>query len=432
MLKVVSLIASLTVISKILGLIRDLVIAHYFGTSMMADAFNLAYLFTGNVFIIFGGIGGPFYSAVVAKLPKLQDTPHIAWEFIKHIIIKASLALFLVSAGLYFFKSYLLKFFVDYAEKPEYFNLTLLNIDILLPLVLICGPIGIIFAILNCYKKYVEPSLSPAVVNVALIATVFLMGDSMSGLALAIGTSVGGILSLGFQFPSLIRIKSKIGTLKASAEDILKPKSDYYHILYPALLSTGMAQLMVFVDGFFCKGLAEGSWTSLVLANRLIQMPLGVLLTAFLVPLYPRITALIGDDNLAEVKRLLIKALKILSAIIIPGIIIGSFFAEDLIRLVFERGAFDARSTMMVSSVFFYISFSALPFVFRDSFTRTLYSFGDSKTPLYVMIAGIILKVILNFFLVERMGLEGIALSTTLVSLFNASVLFGFVRRKLS
>lgn len=432
MLKVVSLIASLTVISKILGLARDLVIAHYFGTSMMADAFNLAYLFTGNVFIIFGGIGGPFYSAIVAKLPKLQDTPHIAWGFIRHVLFKTSLALVLVSAGLFFFKSYLLKFFVDYVDKPEYFNLTLMNIDILLPLVLICGPIGIIFAVLNCYKKYVEPSLSPAVVNVALIATVLIMGDTMNGLALAIGTSIGGVLSLGFQLPSLARIKAKMGTLKASAEDILNAKSDYYHILYPALLSTGMAQLMVFVDGFFCRGLEEGSWTSLVLANRLIQMPLGVLLTAFLVPLYPRITAHIGDNNLTEVRRLLTKALKILTAIIVPGIIIAVFFAEDLIRLVFERGAFDARSTMMVSSVFFYISFSSLPFVFRDSFTRTLYSFGDSRTPLYVMVAGIILKVILNFFLVERMGLEGIALAASLVSLFNASVLFTVVRRKLS
>ena len=431
MLKVVSLVAGLTIVSKILGLIRDLVIAHYFGTSMMADAFNLAYLFTGNIFIIFGGIGGPFYSAIVSQLPKLQDTPQVAWGFLKEVTAKAFAALILISLALYIFKAHLLQFFVDATEKPEYFNLTLLNIDILLPLVLICGPIGIIFAILNCYKKYVEPSLSPAAVNITLIATVFLMGDSMSGLALAIGTSIGGVLSLGFQLPSLARIKSKMGTLQASKEDIKEVKTDYYGILYPALLSTGMAQLMVFVDGFFCRGLEEGSWTSLVLANRLIQMPLGVLLTAFLVPLYPHITSLIAQSNLTEVKRLLIKTLKILAAIIVPGILIGTFFAEDLIRLVFERGAFDARSTMMVSSVFFYLSFSALPFVFRDSFTRTLYSFGDSKTPLYVMILGILLKIILNCLFVAKMGLTGIALSTSLVSLFNASVLFSFVRAKL-
>lgn len=431
MLRIVSLVASLTVISKIIGLARDLVIAHYFGTSMMADAFNLAYLFTGNIFIIFGGIGGPFYSAIVAQLPKLQDTPQIALAFLKDIIIKTFLILSLIALALYFFKSQILKLFINIETQPDYFSLTSLNIDILIPLVLICGPIGIIFAILNCYKKYIEPSLSPAIVNIVLIGTVFIIGDGMNGLALAIGTSIGGIASLLFQAPSLIRIKSKMGNIKAQAEELIKAKSEFYHILYPALLSTAMAQLMVFVDGFFCKGLAEGSWTSLVLANRLIQMPLGVLLTAFLVPLYPRITAEISQANLREVKRLLIKTLKILTLIILPGIVLAAFFAEDLIRLVFERGAFNARSTAMVSSTFFFLSFSALPFIFRDSFTRTLYSFGDSRTPLYVMLAGIVLKIILNTVLVLRMGLDGIALATSLVSLFNASLLFLVVKSKL-
>lgn len=397
----------------------------------MADAFNMAYLFTGNIFIIFGGVGGPFYSAVVAELPKLQHKPELAWSFIKDICIKSSIVLILVSLGIYLYKAPLLNLFVNASEKPEYFNLTLLNIDILLPLVLICGPIGIVSAVLNCYKKYVEPSLSPAIVNIVLIACVFIMGDALSGLALAIGTSIGGVLSLVYQVPGLIVIRPKNKTLK-NQDEINLIKKNYHHILYPALLSTGLSQIMVFIDGFFCKGLDEGSWTALVLANRLIQMPLGVLLTAFLVPLYPRISSHIGEENISEVKRLLIKSLKILTLLIVPGMFIAGFLSEDLIRLVFQRGAFDERSTMMVSSCFFYLSFSALPFVFRDSFTRTLYSFGDSKSSLYVMFWGILLKIILNFFLVKSMGLEGIALSTSLISLFNALVLFFIVRPKLS
>ncbi|MDD9897387.1 MAG: murein biosynthesis integral membrane protein MurJ [Candidatus Melainabacteria bacterium] len=427
MFRVASLVAGLTVLSKVLGLVRDLVIANYFGTSMMADAFNLAYLFTGNFFIIFGTIGGPFYSAIVATLPKLEQN-HSTWDFIKDILIKTSFGLSAIALGIYVYKGHLLKFFID-ENKIEYFQATLTNIDILLPLIVLCGPIGIIFAILNCYKRYVEPSLAPAVVNIALIAAVFLMGDAANGIALALGTSIGGALSLGFQIPGLMQIRS------SHKESGTQPKNDtaikdYHKILFPALFSTGIAQAMVFIDSFFCKGLEEGSWTSLVLANRLIQLPLGVLLTAFLVPLFPRITELVKELKLDEIKRLLRKSIGILTLMCIPATFVGMYWSEEIIRILFERGAFTANSTAMVSSLFFYLCISIIPYVFKDSFARACYSFGDSRSPFLVMLFGISLKLVLNFLLVERFGLNGIAISTTLVSVVNAAILFMILRAK--
>ena len=86
MFRIAGLVAVLTIISKILGLARDLVIAHYFGTSMEADAFNLAYLLTGNFFIILGGIGGPFYSSLIAVLPKLQSQDFNVQDFLKDLL----------------------------------------------------------------------------------------------------------------------------------------------------------------------------------------------------------------------------------------------------------------------------------------------------------------------------------------------------------
>ena len=95
MYRVASFVAFLTIISKILGLARDLVIAQYFGTSMQADAFNMAYLFTGNFFIIFGGVGGPFYSAVVAALPKyiFEHSANDIWNFLKKLILNTTYVL---------------------------------------------------------------------------------------------------------------------------------------------------------------------------------------------------------------------------------------------------------------------------------------------------------------------------------------------------
>jgi putative peptidoglycan lipid II flippase len=483
MFKVASLVAILTLLSKVLGLARDLVIAKFFGTSINSDAFNMAYLFTGNFFIIFGCIGGPFYSAVVASIPKI-DLKNLRELFYK--ILWRGLALFSVIAALiYFFKPYLLTFFIDKQLKPAYFELTLTNIDLLLPLIIITAPVGIICALLNIFKRYYMPSLSPAVVNLALISTVFILGASQGGISLAIGMSIGGVISLILLIPQLINIlknpeaqsidENKLKT-KKSAEidgeankqtpaavsveaenqvksvkknsnlisspvsatgskvlDSTKPKSElqvYHHVLYPALLNTAMAQLMVFIDSYFCKGLADGSWTSILLANRLIQMPMGILLTAFLVPLFPQISKFVKDGNTAGIKQKLYRALKILVGLCLIATIVGMSFNEMIIRLLFERGAFDARSTAMVSELFFYLCLSMIPYVLKDSFARTFYSFNDARTPFFIMIFGMAFKFTLNSFLVERFGLNGIAMSTVILNVVNASLLFLILRVK--
>jgi putative peptidoglycan lipid II flippase len=447
MYKVASLVAVLTILSKISGLIRDLVITNYYGTSTISDAFNMAYLFTGNFFVVFGCIGGPFYSSIISIFPKLtkpadSDTEtsvslknHAAWTFFKGTVLKTSLALLVLVFAIFVLKSYILKSFIDIEARPEYYDLTVFNIDLLLPLILLCGPIGLIAAFLNIYKRYVEPSISPAIVNLALIAAVFVMGDSYNGIALALGTSVGAVLSLVFQLPAVESVR-KLLVKDHQTEtkdfqkqlrtyiDSVKSFKEYSHILFPALLSTALAQGMVFIDGFFCKSLEEGSWTALVIANRLIQMPLGVLVTSFLVPLFPKISELAATNQVEGIKQETLKAVQILTLLCLPAIIIGIFWTEPLIKFIFERGAFDARSTNMLSSAFFILCFSIVPYIMRDMVTRIFFSFGDSKTPFLVMIMGIILKVLLNFLLVKNYGLVGIASATVIITIVNFSVLY--------
>lgn len=430
MFKVAGLVAILTVFSKILGLGRDLVIAHYFGTSMEADAFNIAYLLTGNFFIILGGIGGPFYSSIIAIVPKLQTQNFKLAAFLKTIIKKLTLISFFAAVLMYFGKNFILQIFIDKDLKPEYFEQTLLNIDILLPILVITAPIGIMFAVLNCLKKYFAPSLAPAALNVVLISTVLLMGDGFHGLALAIGTSIGGIISFLIQIPFSFQ-KDLTNLVEMTKEKFSSVKKEYYGLLIPALLSTSSTQIMVFIDSYFCKYLQEGAWTSITLANRLVQMPLGVILTAFLVPVFPKISEMVEEKRFTRIKEVLTKSLGVLLLISIPGVIVGMVFPSQIISIIFERGAFNAESTALVAEVFFYLCLSIIPYIFRDSFTRTLYCFGDSKSPLYVMLIAIALKFILNSFLVSNYGIAGIAISTVAASSFNATCLYFILKRKL-
>ncbi len=427
MLKVISLVASLTFISKILGLVRDLVIAHYFGTSVYSDAFNLAYLFTGNIFIIFGCIGGPIYNSVVAILPKVNRSTQK--PFLKKILWQSIIIFSIVAAIIYFAKPYILNLFIDKALRPEYFNLTLSNIDLLLILIIITGPNAIIGALLNIYKKYYMSSLSPAITNITLILAVMISNASLFGMSLALGTTVGGLIALFIQWPAFKKIMDKgYKSIKIYSSEI----KEFNNILYPALLSTGFAQIMTFVDGFFCRGLEEGSWTALTLSSRLIQMPMGILITAVLVPFFPKISVLMKQNNLAEIKKRLIKLNLNLVLVCIPAVIIGSIWHEEIIRIIFERGAFNERSTEMVSSLFYYFSLGAIPYVLKEFLVRTFYSFGDSRTPLYVMLVTILLKAGLNYTLIPIMGLKALAFSMMLLNIvsFLALLIFFIVRFK--
>ncbi|NQY80355.1 MAG: murein biosynthesis integral membrane protein MurJ [Candidatus Caenarcaniphilales bacterium] len=436
MLRVASLIAGLTLISKLLGLVRDLVIAHYFGTSTYSDAFNLAYLFTGNIFIIFACVGGPIYSTVVASLPKVERS--LQGNFLKKILVSTSLIFIVVTALIFFTKDFILKAFIDQSLKPEYFDLTLRNIDVLLPLILITAPNAILAAVLNIYKKYFASSLSPAITNIALIISVIIFNTGFGGLSLALGSSIGGIFATTLFLPSFLKIVNRKSLNDDSSSEnfnLEKLKAEiksYDHILIPALMSTGFAQLMVFVDSFFCKGLEEGAWTAVTLANRLIQMPMGILITSIVVPLFPKISLLVKQANFKEINSRLLKLGRNLLALCIPGVIIGVIWHADLIRLVFERGAFDARSTAMVSSLFFYLCLGIIPYLFKELLVRTFYSFGDSRTPFMTMGLAIVIKASLNYFLVPIYGLDALAMTMVCMNIVSFLILLSlFIRKSL-
>lgn len=428
MLRVASLIAGLTLISKLLGLVRDLVIAHYFGTSTYSDAFNLAYLFTGNIFIIFACVGGPIYSTVISTLPKIERN---LWaNFLKKILVSTSLIFIVIAALIYLSKSFILKAFIDQSLKPEYFDLTLRNIDILLPLILITAPNAILAAVLNIYKKYFASSLSPAITNITLIISVMIFNTSFGGLSLALGSSIGGIFATILFLPNFLKIINKKTLEDFSFKKLKTEINSYNHILIPALMSTGFAQLMVFVDSFFCRGLEEGAWTAVTLANRLIQMPLGILITSIVVPLFPKISLLVKQAKFKEINSRLVKLGINLLLLCIPGVLIGLVWHTNLIRLLFERGAFDARSTAMVSSLFFYLCLGIIPYLFKELLVRTFYSFGDSRTPFMIMGLAIIMKASFNYFLVPIYGLNALAVSMVCMNIFSCLfLLINFPRR---
>ena len=433
--KIAGFVGIITIISKIFGLFRDLVIARFFGTSITADAYNFAYLLTGNALVLLGGLGGPFHSATIATLTKVKDNAKESGSFLIKIFTATFFVLFLVMCFVLLFKKEIVHLLIPatglnpvYQEKL--WTLTSLQLQIMSPLIIVSGLLGILCGVANVYGGFFWPSFSPVLPSVAIIFFVFAYGDLKLGLALGIGTLIGAILQLLVQLPDLIKA-GLFENLKFAIVKNQKIVSDFGYFLGPALLSTTIGQITVYIDSFFCSGLEEGSWTATVFANRLIQLPLGVLLTSFLVPFFPRFSELAHSKNFNELKRTSIVVVKSLWFLTLPIAVYLFLFASPVVELIFQRGAFDSRSTALTSSILIALLLSMIAYVARDTLTRVFYSLGDSKTPLLIAIFSISLKIILNSLLVNKYHAPGIAFATSLVTVFNFIFLWLLLRKKL-
>ncbi len=433
--KIAGFVGIITIISKVFGLVRDLVVAKVFGTTITADAYNFAYLLTGNALVLLGGLGGPFHSATISTLTKLKDNAKESGSFLIKICLSTFLVLLLITFTVVYFRDSIIHFIIpgnDLAPiyREKLWDLTSMQLKIMSPLIVISGLLGILCGVANVYHGYFWPSFSPVLPSIAIIFFVFAYGDPMLGLALGVGTLFGAILQLVVQLPDLIKA-SLYENLKFTWVKNQKGVSDFYYFLGPALLSTTIGQITVYIDSFFCSGLEEGSWTATVLANRLIQLPLGVLLTSFLVPFFPRFSELAHTKNFEVLKNTCVLVIRSLWFLTLPIAVYMLLFSKPIVEIVFQRGAFNERSTMLTSSILVALLLSMIAYVARDTLTRVFYALGDSKLPLLVAVFSIVLKIVLNALLVKKYHAPGIALSTSLVTLFNFLFLMILLRNKI-
>lgn len=454
--KTFSVVAILTVLSKVVGLVRDIVVAHAYGTSIIADAYNYAYLFTGNILILFGGLGGPFHSATVAILTPRKDDEN-AGKMVLQVFVFTFVALLIISIIAAIAAPFIASFFAgnyhdqivvsklheslqgkSRDELTQIFQTQFLyQLWIMLPLIVISGLVGISYGVLNVYNRIFWPSLSPAIASVAIIlAIMFFGGDAetraVSGLALAVGTLGGAVGQLLAQLPDTLKTKLK-WSFNLQADE---GWHEYSKMIWPAIFSTSVGQLIVYVDMYFTlKGpnLGQGAWTAILMSNRLVQLPLGVLLTAMLVPILPRFTEHVNANRLEDLKAEIRRSLRILWFLALPLTALFLVIPQPIIKLLFQHGEFTDDSTKMVTIALLLLAPSIFFYVARDLITRVFYAFKDSQTPFHVALVAIAVKAILDWYFVyhTNLGVGAISLASTVITMVNLSLLTWFLKKRI-
>ena len=429
LLKAAGLIAAVTIFSKMLGFIRDWAVMYVYGTSLVSDAYYAAFQLPSFSIILLGGLGGPFHTATVSvfsRLIKDQEAPSEKARQLASTFITLTSLVFAVLSVLTFLFAHQIMGLILNGASPRLIETAAQQLQVMSPCILAGGVVGILYGLSNIYNGFVWPSLSPVAMSITILVGLWLWPGDDKGMVLAWSTLAGGLLQVVMQLPEFFRQKFTLKpAFQWNAPEIRKAGE----LLFPATIGTTIGQLVTYVDMFFAASLGAGGWSAVTLSNRLVQLPLGVLQTALLVPIFPRFSRAAAEGNFDEIKRNFKTGVVSLWLISIPLLVLMMLFTEPMIRLIFQHGKFDADATRLVSLALIFQAFQIIPYFARDSITRVFYAFQDSKTPLMVGLLAIGVKGFLNWLLVPKFGVGGITFAITLVTFFNMTLL-GLLSKK--
>ena len=433
LLKAAWIIAFVTIISKLIGFLRDVVIANFYGAGMVSDAYFYAYQIPAIAIILLGGIGGPFHSAVVSVFSKMipdlsKKVPENVNKLFNTFLTSSFLVFLALGVLVFVFSDVIMKIIIANGSA-QLIHLASLHLKIMAPVLVVGGVVGIYYGILIVYKEFLIPNISPILMSVAIIAIISLVRHDNSGIMLALATTVGALCQFVYQLPKLKSLGFKF---RPNLDVFNNPQyKNILELLFPAILSSTVGQVYIYVDMFFASQLQEGAWSAIGYANRLFQFPVGVLVTAFLVPLFPIFSKLVGEKDYDNIRYYFNKGVGLLNFVAFPILVLIILLSTNAIQLIFQRGAFNEVATMMVSEALCYLSVSIIFYVFRDSITRVFYALNDSKTPFLVALSSIVIKFILNMLFVKQLGIGGITLSTSFVTLINGFWLGLLIKKKM-
>ncbi len=437
-----------TLLSKSVGLVRQITIAAVFGVSAAYDAYNYAYILPGFFLVLIGGINGPLHNSIVSVLSKKnrQEGAHILSSINTSILIP----LILISAILFCAADPIIQLIGPGLEEQTH-QIATQQLKIMSPIIFISGLIGTGFGSLNARNEFLIPSISPIISSLILISSVSLFGlyksgeiESMNialkgGLLIAQATLIGAIMQWAIQIPilrkkGLLKFKLALDWSNSGVKEVWK-------IIFPATLSSGMLQINVFTDLFFASNIV-GAASGLSYANFLVQAPLGLISNALLLPLLPLLSRLGGKKDSQELVKRIRQGFIFSSA---SMICLGSIFialSELITKIIFGRGVFDYNAINLVKGLLIFYGIGMPAYLIRDLLVRVFYALGDANTPFKISTIGIALNIILDWIFIGgrlpggsnfpiNLGANGLVLATVGVNLFTCIVLLSKLKSKI-
>ncbi len=423
------------VLSNLVGLVRQILVSRAFGTGPDIDAFNAASTYPDLIFNLVAG--GALASAFVPTFTSLlaRQQRQRAWHLASSIINLVLLLLTLLSVLSALLAPAIVRHILAPEFPPAQQALTAHLLRILLIAPTIFGLSGLLMGILNAHQVFWLPALAPTMYWLGMIFGVLVLAPSLGIDGLAWGAVLGAGMHLGVQIPGLLRLPERrylptLGLRTAHVRQVGR-------LMAPRLLGVAIVQLNFVVNTLIASGQPEGSLTAIKLAWAVMTMPQVVIAQAIAIAALPTFSAQIARGQPGEMRASLAATLRGVLLLSLPAAAGLILLRTPVIRVLFERGEFDARSTTLVAWALLWYTLGLVSHSVVEILARAFYALHDTKTPVFVGAAAMSLNVAFSFgfaALFRRAGWlphGGLALANTLATTLEMGGLLYLMRRRL-
>jgi putative peptidoglycan lipid II flippase len=429
LLRALATVSSLTMVSRVLGYARDFFIARFFGASLATDAFFVAFKIPNLLRRMFAE--GAFSQAFV---PILAGYRHAnAAQDTRSLIDSVATLLFLalvVTAALGMAAAPLIVYVTapGFAAEPEKFALTVQLLRITFPYIAFISLVALAAGILNTWNRFAVPALTPALLNVSFIVGAVFFAQYFDPPVLVLGWAVfaGGVLQLAFQVPFLVRL----GVLPRWRLNLAHPGvRRVLTLMAPAAFGVSVSQLSLLINQVFASFLITGSVSWLYYADRLMELPAGVLGVAVGTILLPSLSKYHADAQPQEYAKLIDWGLRITLLLALPSAAALAVLALPLIATLFHYGRFSAQDAWMTQQALVAYSVGLVGMILVKILAPGFYARQNVLTPVKIGVLTLIVTQALNLAFIGPLKHAGLALAIGLGACLNAALLYVFLRR---
>jgi putative peptidoglycan lipid II flippase len=420
-----------TMLSRVFGFLRDVVVAAFFGAGLVTDAFFVAFripnllrrmLGEGSLTVSFV----PVFTEYLNKKTRAEalELANIAFTMLSVILVMVSII------GVIFSPVIVTVMAPGFTKVPAQYELTVFLNRLMFPYIFFISLVALCMGILNALRHFAAPALSPVVLNISMIIAALTLRDFFGEpiVALAVGVMIGGVLQLAMQWPFLVRMGIR-----------LKPAFNFAHpglkkiglLMLPAVFGAAIYQINIFIGTILASFLPRGSVSYLYYADRIVELPLGVFAIAVGTATLPSFSNQISRGNFEEFKKTLAFSTRLILFITIPAMIALIALREPIISVLFQRGHFDAASTILTAQALFFYAVGLWAFSVIRVIISAFYALQDTMTPMKAAIVALVVNVIFSLLLMFPLKHGGLALATSIASAVNVILLMVILTKKI-
>lgn len=420
------IILGATILVRLLGLFRDQLVAYYFGAQSATDAFFLAQKLPHLLaWTLSAALTATFIPVFTDRY--VRGRKDEAWSLSVHVTNATAVILLLFTAlGVVFAPWVIALLAPGFDPSTQDLATTLFRVFMLG--IAFEGLAGIGIAVLNSRRRFAVSTLSPAAGSIVGLTFLVLFAEQWGIFALAWGMVAGAAVTFALLFGGARRLGM-----------LWRPRLNWRHpgmsqvgmMIWPVLLGSAVGKISIFADQILGSLLGDGAISALAYSEKLFQIPLGLFVAGITVPIFPLLSEYVAGGQTEKVKETVNLALRLIAFVMFPAMVGMMVLRTPLVGFLFEHGQFAREDTLATGWALLAYSLGLFSFAGRDTLTRAFYAYHDTRTPIKISTAAVVVNVVCSFLLMQVLGVAGLALGTSIALTVNFVVLMQLLRRRL-